>query len=123
MHESDNDARTGVADSMTKRNSAAKVVHQNSKMGEFDETYPLTLILAGSILQTFSAIRTTTEKASFSSNWAMSFTVRLAFCRAMGRAFVGASGKSMGSTPASAQAEKELKFWSGCQDRGDIQIT
>ena len=60
------------------------------------------------MLQTFSAIRTTTEKASFNSNNEMSAIVRLAFCKAMGRAFVGASGKSIGWTPASAQAVEVL---------------
>ena len=58
--------------------------------------------------QTFSAIRTTTEKASFNSNNEMSAILRLAFCKAMGRAFVGASGKSIGATPASAQAVEVL---------------
>ena len=60
------------------------------------------------MLQTFSATRITTEKASFNSNSEMSAIVRLAFCKAMGRAFVGASGKSIGSTPASAHAVEIL---------------
>ena len=56
------------------------------------------------MLQTFSAMRTTTENASLNSKRETSSAVMLAFCRAMGRATVGASGKSMGSTPASAHA-------------------
>ena len=60
---------------------------------------------------TFSAIRTTTEKASLNSNRAMSLIVRLALPRAIGRALVGASGKSIGSTPASAQADRGLETW------------
>jgi hypothetical protein len=64
--------------------------------------YPLTLIFAGSIFKTFSAMRTTTEKASLISNREMSSTVRFARSKALGKATVGAMGKSMGSTPASA---------------------
>lgn len=65
-------------------------------------TYPSGLTFAGSRSKTFSAIRTTAEKASLISNRAMSFTLKPALLRAMGRATVGAAGKSMGSTPASA---------------------
>lgn len=49
-------------------------------------------------------MRITAEKASLISNRAISLMVRFAFWRAMGRATVGAIGKSMGSTPASAYA-------------------
>ena len=109
MHKRNDNAGSGITDSVAESNGTTSRVVVRGRLRKFVAlkiTYPFTLIFEGSMLQTFSAMRTTTENASFSSNWAMSFTVRLAFLRARGTALVGASGKSMGSTPASAQATK-----------------
>lgn len=67
-------------------------------------TYPLTLIFSDGILRIFSAARTTTEKASLISKSEISLIVRFAASRALGRATVGAIGKSIGARPASAYA-------------------
>ena len=63
---------------------------------------PLMLTLDRGMLRTFSAMLTTTEKASLISNKETSSTDKPAFSKALGTARVGAAGKSMGSTPASA---------------------
>ena len=68
------------------------------------KTCPLTLTFAGSICKSFSAMRTTTENASLISKREISSTVKFALFNACGRATVGAIGKSIGSTPASAYA-------------------
>lgn len=106
VNERNNDTRTRVSDGMTKSNSSTNSANyiKTNDSKRANGSYPLTLIFAGSMLQTFSAMRTTTEKASLNSNSDMSLVVRLAFSNAFGRATVGASGKSIGSTPASAHA-------------------
>ena len=105
VDQGDDDARAGVADSMAEGDSAAEWTSGGEEDGgSGTDAYPLTLTFAGSSWQTFSAMRTTTENASFNSKREMSSVVRPAFFKAMGSATVGASGKSMGSTPASAHA-------------------
>ena len=105
VYERDEDTRTGVADSVTEgdrttiHNVLITVLPQTSVV-----TYPRGLIFAGSIPSFFSAMRTTTENASLTSKCAMSSSLRPARSTAVGSANVGASGKSTGSTPASAYA-------------------
>src|SRR5882762_1473912 len=98
---------------MTERNSTTvgpnRAGFRNDKSKREHWQYPLTLIFAGSTPRTFSTMRTTTENASFTSHAAMSSAFNPALSKAMGRAIVGASGKSFGSTPPSAYAEDERK--------------
>jgi hypothetical protein len=103
MHEGYHDPGSRTADGMTECDSPAKIRSEKEVgLSHINRSHPLILILAGSIFKTCSEMRTTTEKASLISKREMSSTVSLAFSRALGKATVGAMGKSIGSTPASA---------------------
>lgn len=106
MDERDNDAGARVSDSVTKSDgTTVKFRQPHMRFQVFKESpYPFTLIFSEGMLRIFSAARTTTEKASLISKRAMSLTVRFADSSALGRATVGARGKSMGARPASAYA-------------------
>ena len=86
------------------------------------KTHPSTLTFAGSICRSFSATRATTEKASLTSNRAISSMVKFALFSASGSATVGAIGKSMGSTPASAYAE-EMTCQTMCVRLSLVELT
>ena len=108
MNKGDDDTRARTTDWMSESNSATgKWLWLAIKPGETEpgSAHPLMLILSCETLKACSAIRTTTEKASLISKRAMSFISRPALFKAIGIAKAGASGKSMGLTPTSENAE------------------
>ena len=115
MYERDEDTRTRVADGVTEGDrTTIKYMSITVLPQTIVVTYPRGLIFAGSIPSFFSAIRTTTENASLTSKCAMSSSLRPARSTAVGSAKVGASGKSTGSTPASAYAAIDSQHRSQC---------
>ena len=70
-----------------------------------DTAPPAMLTFAGSNPSIFSFARATTLNASLNSKREISDNSRLAFLRAIGRAFDGAIVKSIGSTAASPYAK------------------
>lgn len=71
VHERNDNAGSRITDSVAESNGTTSRVIIRGLLWKFVAlkiTHPFTLILEGSMLQTFSAMRTTTENASFSSN-------------------------------------------------------
>ena len=115
VYKRDEDTRTGVSDGVTESDrTTIKYMSITVLSQAIVATYPRGLIFAGSIPSFFSAIRTTTENASLTSKCAMSSSLRPARSTAVGSAKVGASGKSTGSTPASACAVIDSQSRSQC---------